>query len=209
MAKTEKPVAVYWLDNKLYLNITNRCSNRCFFCLKNYKRGVNGFNLMLQEEPSFEQITRELEAVLHMRSGRKLVFCGFGEPTERLDTLLMVAKWVRQHYGRPLKIRLNTNGHGYLINRGREVAAELKAAGVDNVSVSLNAGDSETYQEICKPTFTEAYEEVIGFAKKAKLALEIEVTAVRMPEVDIAKAKAVADGLGLKFRVRGYIPCFY
>jgi GTP 3',8-cyclase len=207
--KDEKSRTVYWLDNKLYLNITNRCSNCCFFCLRNFKRGVGGFNLKLSEEPSIAQITGELGEVLNMRSWEEAIFCGFGEPTERLDVLLMVARWIRQHYGRPLGIRVNTNGHGYMLNRGRDMAAELKAAGVDKVSVSLNAGDKETYMEICKPTFTDAYEAVIDFIQKAKPTLEVEVTAVRMPEVDIAKAKAVADGLGVKFRVREYIPCFH
>ncbi len=96
-----------------------------------------------------------------------------------------------------------------VLNRGRDVAAELKAAGVDKVSVSLNAGDKETYNEICKPTFADAYEAAIDFIKKAKSVLEVEVTVVRMPEVDIAKAQAVAEALGVNFRVREYIPCFY
>jgi TatD family-associated radical SAM protein len=104
---------------------------------------------------------------------------------------------------------VNTNGHGYLLNPGRDVAAELRAAGVDKVSVSLNAGDKETYTDICKPTFAEAYETVIDFIQKAKPMLHVEVTAIRMPEVDIAKAKAVADGLNVKFRIREYIPCFH
>jgi TatD DNase family protein len=138
-----------------------------------------------------------------------LVFCGFGEPTERLDVLLEVTRWVRQHYGRPLQIRLDTNGHGYELNGDRDVAAELKEAGIDKVSVSINAGDKETYVEICKPTFPDAYESVLDFIRKAKLMLEVEVSAVRVPEVDLAKVKAVADSLGIKFKVREYIPCFY
>jgi TatD DNase family protein len=208
-SKDEKPKTVYWLDNKLYLNITNKCSNCCFFCLKCYKRGVGGFTLKLTEEPSIAQITGELSEALNIRSWDEVIFCGFGEPTERLDILLEVARWIKQHYGRPLKIRVNTNGHGYVRNRGRDVAAELKAAGIDKLSVSLNAGDRETYMEICRPTFADAYETVIDFIRKAKLVLQVEATAVRMPEVDITKAEAVADGLGVKFRVREYIPCFY
>ena len=209
MSQNEKPKTVYWLDNTLYLNITNKCSNSCFFCLKRYRRGVGGFNLKLAEEPSVNQIISELSEVLSMRSWNGMVFCGFGEPTERLDVLLEVARWVRQHYGRPLQIRVDTNGHGYVLNPKRDVAGDLKAAGVDNVSVSLNAGDKETYMEICKPTFPDAYEAVLDFIRKAKLVLEVEVTAVRMPEVDLAKVQAVADGLGVVFRVREYIPCFY
>ena len=209
MAKDEKPKTVYWLDNKLYLNITNKCSNRCFFCLKNFKRGVGGFNLKFAEEPTVAQIMGELGQVLSMRNWDEVVFCGFGEPTERLDVLLDVARWIRQHYGRPLRIRINTNGHGYLLNQGRDVAEKLKAAGVDKVSVSLNAGDRDTYMEICKPTFAGAYEAVIEFIQKAKPVLQVEATAVRMPEVDVTKAKAVANSLGVEFRVREYIPCFY
>ncbi len=209
LAKNETPKTVYWLDNKLYLNITNRCSNCCFFCFKNFKRGVGDFNLKLAEEPSFAQITLELGEVLLVRSWDEVVFCGFGEPTERLDVMLEVARWIKRHYGRPLRIRVNTNGHGFLLNRSRDVTAELKAAGINKLSVSLNAGDKETYNEICKPIFADAYEAVIDFINKAKSVLEVEVTVVRMPEVDIAKAQAVADGLGVNLRVREYIPCFY
>lgn len=150
----------------------------------------------------------ELERVLFMRSWMELVFCGFGEPTERLDAMLAVARWVRQRYA-TLRVRVNTNGHGYLLNGGRDVAAELKAAGVNNVSVSLNAGDAETYNEVCKPTIQGAYQGVLDFIERAKPVLDVEATAVRLPEVDLGKAKAVADGLGVAFRVREYIPCFF
>lgn len=207
--KNEMQKTVYWLDNELYLNITNRCSNRCFFCFKNFKRGVGGFNLRLSEEPSIERIISELGEVLHVRSWDEVVFCGFGEPTERLDVLLEVVQWISQHYGRPLRIRVNTNGHGYVINKGRDVTAEMKASGVEKVSVSLNAGDKETYNEICKPTFADAYDAVIDFINRAKPQLETEATAIGMPEVDIAKAKSIAEGLGVNFRIREYIPCFY
>jgi TatD family-associated radical SAM protein len=209
MIHKEKPKTVYWLDNTLYLNITNQCSNSCFFCIKRHKRGVGGFNLKLVEEPSVAQIKSELCEVLHMRSWDGLVFCGFGEPTIRLDILLEVVRWVRQHYGRPLQIRVDTNGHGYALNPDRDVTAELKAAGVDKVSVSLNAGDRETYMEMCKPTFPEAYEAVLDFICRAKLVLNVEVTAVRLPEVDLAKVQAVAESLDVKLKVREYIPCFY
>ena len=209
MAQKEKPRTVYWLDNTLYLNITNLCSNSCYFCLKRYRCGVGGFNLKLAEEPTCDQIVAELSKVLHMRKWDGLVFCGFGEPTERLDVLLDVATWIRKHFGRPIQIRLDTNGHAYMLNPGRDVIELLKTAGVDKVSVSLNAGDMKTYIEICRPTFPEAYEAVLDFISKAKLILEIEVTVVRVPEVDLAKVQVVTDGLEVKFKVREYIPCFY
>lgn len=207
---TEKTAkTLYWMDNALYLNITNRCSNSCYFCLKRYRSGVGRFNLKLTQEPSVAQIKAELAEFLHMRNWDELVFCGFGEPSERLDVLLEIAGWVRQHYGRPLQIRLDTNGHGCLLNPGRDVAAELKSAGVDKVSVSLNAGDKENYMEICKPTFPDAYEAVLDFIRRAKDLLDVEVSAVRLPEVDLEKVKSIADGLCVGFKIREYIPCFF
>ncbi len=209
MANREKSTAVYWLEDKLYLNITNSCSNNCFFCLRNFRRGVGGFNLKLSKDPTVGEIISELSDVLYMRSWMEIVFCGFGEPTARLDALLEVAKWIRSNYGRQVQLRVNTNGNGYKINPGRNVAAELKVAGIDKVSVSLNAGERKTYNEVCKPTFGDAYEAVLDFIRKAKDVLAVEVTAVRMPEVDVQKVEAVAAELGVKFRVREYIPCFY
>jgi cyclic pyranopterin phosphate synthase len=204
-----EPKTVYWLNKTLYLNITNQCSNCCYFCLKRYKRGVGGFNLKLLKEPTLERIETELSEVLHKRSWDGIVFCGFGEPTERLDVLLEVTKWIRRHFGKSIQIRLDTNGHGYALNPDRDVALELKNAGIDKVSVSLNAGDKETYAEICKPTFPEAYEAVLEFILKAKDLVEVEVTAVRLPEIDLTKVQNVANNLGVKFKVREYIPCFF
>ena len=207
--RDEKPITVYWLDDKLYLNITNRCSNKCIFCFRNFKRGIGDFKLKLDAEPSFEQIATEVEAAMRRKVWKEVVFCGFGEPTERLDLLLILARCVKWRYEEPVAIRVNTNGHGYMLNAGRDVAAELKTAGVDKVSVSLNAGDEETYNEICKPVFAGAYTAVLAFIEKAKRALEVEVTAVTTPEVDLHKVEALAKQMGVKFRLRQCVPCFW
>jgi GTP 3',8-cyclase len=209
MAEPDKPKTAYWLDNTLYLNITNQCSNQCYFCLRRYKRGVGGFNLKLKGDPSIEEIKIQLSEDMHLRNWDGIVFCGFGEPTERLDVLVEIAKWIKQRYGRPLQIRVDTNGHGYMLNPGRDVAVELKNAGIDKISVSLNAEDKEKYMEICKPTIPGAYEALLEFISKAKISIEVEVTAVRLPEVNISKVQEVADSLGVKFKIREYIPCFY
>jgi TatD DNase family protein len=204
-----EPKTVYWLNNTLYLNITNQCSNCCYFCFKNYRIGVGGFNLKLLSEPTIELIEKELSDVLHTKSWDGIVFCGFGEPTERLDVLLEVTKWIKLHFSKTIQIRLDTNGHGYALNPGRNLAIELKNAGIEKVSVSLNAEDKETYIEICKPTLPEAYEAVLDFIQKTKKLVEVEVTAVRVPEVDLAIVQEVAEKLGVKFKIREYIPCFY
>jgi molybdenum cofactor biosynthesis enzyme MoaA len=51
---------------------------------------------------------------------------------------------------------------------------------------------------------------VLEFVKKAKEAgLDVEVSAVRMPEVDMEKVGAVAESLSVPLRIRDYIPCFW
>jgi GTP 3',8-cyclase len=209
MNQTDKPTTVYWLEDTLYLNITNQCPNHCWFCFKNYKQGVGGFNLKHKSEPEKATVIAELQTALAARHWREAVFCGFGEPTARLNLLLEVAKWLRQQYP-TLPVRLDTNGQAYALNPDVDVAKELKQAGVSRVSVSLNGYDQATYAENCRPTCPGAYQEVLNFTRKAKaVGLEVEVSAVRMPENDLEKIRVIADGLGVPFRIREYSPCFH
>jgi cyclic pyranopterin phosphate synthase len=210
VVREEKPRTVYWLDNSLYLNITNRCSNDCWFCFRNFKQGVGGFNLKLEREPTTAEVKAALEAAFAMRRWREVVFCGFGEPTARLDVLLEVARWIREHCGGLIPIRVDTNGQGYTLNKGKDVARELRDAGVSGVSVSLNGHDEASYAENCRPMCGGGFTAVLEFVKKAKIArLDVEVSAVMMPEVDVEKVRAVAELLGVPLRVRDYIPCFW
>ena len=209
MVGAEKPRIAYWLDNSLYLNITNKCSNDCWFCFRNFKQGVGGFNLKLEREPTIAEVKAELEAALPLKRWGEVVFCGFGEPTARLDVLLEVARWIRKRGG-SIPIRVDTNGHGYALNKVRDAAEELRAAGVNKVSVSLNGHDEARYAENCRPQFEGGFAAVLDFVKKAKKAgLDVEVSAVRMPEVSMEKVKAIAESLNVPLRVREYIPCFW
>jgi cyclic pyranopterin phosphate synthase len=209
VVRQEKPRIAYWLDNSLYLNITNKCSNDCWFCFRNFKSGVGGFNLKLKKEPTTAEVKAELENALALKRWDEVVFCGFGEPTARLPVLLEVARWIREHCG-SVPIRLDTNGHGYVLNKGINVAKELQDAGVCSVSVSLNGHDEESYAENCRPVCGSSFAAVVDFVKKAKKAgLDVEVSAVRMPEVNMDKVKAVAKSLGVPLRIRDYIPCFW
>lgn len=150
----------------------------------------------------------ELQKNINKKNWNEIVFCGFGEPLERLDLVLEVTKRIKKQYWKT--VRVDTNGQAYLLNKGRNVVQELKDAGVDKISVSLNAPDKETYNQICKPIFEDAYENVIEFIKKAnKEGLQIEATAVTIPEVEITKVKELAERIGVKFAVREYIPFFW
>lgn len=208
MERDAKPRTVYWLDDKLYLNITNKCSNACIFCFRNFKRGIGDFSLKLAKEPSFEDVAEEIDASLQRRAWREAVFCGFGEPTARLDLLLELARYLKKS-AHKLPIRVNTNGHAKLLNPNRDVVAELKTAGVERISVSLNAADEETYDEVCKPNIAGAFKAVLDFIKEAKQELEVEATAVTTPEIQVGNVEALAKKLGVKFRLRQCIPCFW
>ena len=203
------PSIVYWLDDNLYLNITNRCSNNCFFCIRNFRNGVGGFNLRLKREPSVTEVISELQKVINRRNWSEVVFCGFGEPMIRLDCLLEVTLWVRKYHGKGLSVRVDTNGHGYLLNEGRDVVKELKNVDINRISVSLNAHDKVTYDRICRPKFTAAFESVLEFIERAKEDFEVNVTAVAIPEINIPKVREIAERIGVKLRVRECVPGFW
>ena len=147
------PSIVYWLSDKLYLNITNRCSNKCYFCFKKYKKGIRDFNLRLEKNPTLKEILSELK-IINKKPWSEIVFCGFGEPLERLDLVLEVTRWIKKISS--INVRVDTNGHGYLLNKGRNVIKELKKAGIDKLSISLNGHNKEIYNQVCKPIFENA-----------------------------------------------------
>jgi len=203
----KSPSVVYWLGNNLYLNITNRCPNNCYFCFRRFKDGIDGFNLKLRREPSSNEVIKKLQEIINRKNWREVVFCGFGEPLERLNCVLEVTRGIKKYSGRI--VRIDTNGQGYLLNKGREVVKELKEAGVDKISVSLNAHEKETYNRVCKPAFENAFENVLKFIEKSREEFDIEITTVTIPEVSIPKAREIARKLGVGFRIREYIPCFW
>jgi len=204
MRVTKSPSVVYWLDNTLYLNITNQCSNNCYFCLRKSKTGVSRFNLKLVEEPTVNEIIGKLEDMINVRNWNEVVFCGFGEPLTRLDCVIAVTRWIKRYAGKT--VRVDTNGHGYLLNNGIDVVKELKEAGVDRISVSLNAHNAETYAQICAPQFENAFENVLAFIAKAREEFKLEVTAVRLPETDIERIREIAHSMEVRFRLRDYVP---
>jgi len=158
--------------------------------------------LKLEKEPSSFEIIQKLQDRINKKNWKEVVFCGFGEPTERLDEVLEITKWIKKYHNKI--VRIDTNGHGYLLNKGREVVEELKETGMDKVSVSVNAYKKDLYNEICRPQFENAFESVIDFVKKSKKVLDTEITAVTLPEVSMSKMDELAKKLGVEFRPRRY-----
>jgi TatD family-associated radical SAM protein len=204
----EKPSVVYWLGDNLYLNITNQCSNNCYFCFRNYKDGINKFNLKLTKDPTAHEIINDVKDVMNRRQWKEIVFCGFGEPLMRLDAVLEITRWLKQYHA-ATTIRVDTNGHAQLFYKDRDVIGELKKAGVDRISVSLNAHNQQIYEQICKPKLDNAYTAALDFIRAAKAKFCVEVTAVTVPEVDLTKIEQMASDLRVKFRKRDYVPCFW
>jgi TatD DNase family protein len=194
---SEKGEIAYRIRDSLYLNITNKCTNKCGFCVKFRTSYVKGHNLRLEKEPTAVQVIKEIK---DPREYKEVVFCGIGEPLLRLEVVKKVAKWIKEQGG---KVRINTNGHGNLIH-GRNILPELKGL-VDSLSISLDAEDEKKYEKVCKPMIKGAFRGLLEFIKEStKYVPDVKLTVVKIPEIDVDKCKALAKELGIELRVRSF-----
>jgi len=194
----DPPQIVYRLRNSLYLNITLRCNADCFFCDRKGDAIVKGHNLKIEKEPSAEEI---MEAIGDPTSYDEIVFCGYGEPTVRLDVVKSVAQWVKEKGG---KVRLNTDGHGNIINH-RNIIPELIGL-IDAVSISLNSIDPEQYGKMMGIDGSRYHKAMVEFARECTKNLpEVTMTIVGMDDVDAEAARVfIRKEIGADFRVRPY-----
>lgn len=200
-------VLVYTLDGKIYINLTNRCTNDCIFCLRKDKSDVKGQQLWLDDENSTaKDVIEQFEKIYPETPSKEIIFCGYGEPMLKLEELKEVAKYIKQKLPSS-KIRVNTNGHANFVYK-KNVVPELKGL-VDEFSVSLNGATKEEYNELSQPKFDGAYEEVKKFIKACANA-EISVVAsvvegYKGRHLDLEKCEQIAKNFGAKFRVREWI----
>ena len=200
----------YEYEGALYVNLTNKCNCNCEFCLRHGKAEGSIYtedSLWLEREPTREEA---LDSFLgrDVCAYREIVFCGYGEPTYRLDVILWLVDELKARFGEKLPpIRINTNGHASLIN-GRDVCPELEGR-IDVLSISLNAIDAPSYVALCHPIQGEAaYHAMLDFAREAKAY----VPGVVMTIVDKDKTREeidacyrIAEELGVTLRVRSFI----
>jgi TatD DNase family protein len=185
----------YRIRDSLYLNITNRCTNRCCFCIRFITAYVKGHNLQLSHEPTENELR---DAIGDPFLYKEVVFCGYGEPLIRFDLVKNLSEWIKQNKG---MVRINTNGHGNLIH-GRNILPELKGI-VDSISISLDAHDEETYDKICRPIYENAFKGVIEFIRESKKYIpHVEATVIELEGVDIEKCREITDRLGVRLRIR-------
>ncbi len=195
----------YVYKDNLYVNLTNRCPNRCEFCLRatGDKVGDSG-SLWLEREPTVEEIWASIQS-RDLTKYRQLVFCGFGEPTYRLDDILELCERIKAVSD--IAIRINTNGLSDLINS--KDTAPLFAGKIDSVSVSLNASTPEKYDALCHSRYgLEALPAILRFTKN----VERYVPHVRMTVVDamtgdeLEDCRKLCEETGAEFCVRHYEP---
>lgn len=201
-------ILVYELDKKIYINLTNRCTNDCTFCLRNDKDDVCGQELWLDSEDfTADDVITQLE---NFTLSNEVVFCGYGEPMLKFEILRQVASYIKKHYPNT-KIRVNTNGHANFIYK-KNIVPELVGL-VDEFSVSLNAENEEEYNELSQPKFENAYEEVKKFIKASSDAgIKTDASIVdgyKGRRLNVEKCREIAKSLGAELRVREWIPNGY
>ncbi|MGN1129632.1 MAG: TatD family nuclease-associated radical SAM protein [Candidatus Flemingiibacterium sp.] len=191
----------YTVGDSLYVNTTNRCSNSCDFCVRSHGEALYG-DLWLDREPTREEILADIER-REPEKFPELVFCGYGEPTERQDDIIWVMRELKRTHPN-LKIRINTNGQADLINN-RDTTPELVGL-VDTLSVSLNCANAKSYQAVCHSEFGErAFDALIDYARRAKRYVPRVIFSVvrgSIPDADIDVCQKIADDAGVTLRVR-------
>ncbi len=189
----------YKIEDKTYINLTNRCSNSCNFCVR-INDSYKDYALWLEKEPTSAEVIAELG---DLSDATEVVFCGYGEPLYRIDSIIEIADYV---HSKGKKTRLNTNGQASLIV-GAGVAERLQGK-IDTVSISLNASNAAKYQDICHCEFGEAgFQSLLDFAVECKKyvgRVKLSIVDVVGAE-EVALAKALASSIGVELKVRSYI----
>lgn len=194
---------LYEVHNNLYVNLTNRCPCACTFCLRQTKDTVadDKNTLWLEREPSLEEVIQEFSK-FDMDRYEEVVFCGYGEPMERLDVLLEVASYVKKELHKP--VRVNTNGLANLIWE-RDVTPELEGL-VDTISISLNTPNPEHYHAVVNSRFGDvSFDAMLQFAKGAQQYVPhvvLTTVATVLTEEEERQCQALCDELGVTYRIR-------
>lgn len=193
---------LYKVRGNLYVNLTNRCPCACTFCLRNTRETMDEENhsLWLEREPSVNEIIEEFKK-WDLNDFREIVFCGYGEPTERMDAIEEIAAFLKIHYNKPL--RINTNGLGNLI-WNRDITPMFKD--IDTVSISLNTPNADKYHELVRSKFGDlSFNAMLTFARDVKkyvpnvIMTTVETTISKEEE---AQCQAICDSIGVTYRIR-------
>lgn len=197
-------VILYEVHNNLYVNMTNKCPCSCVFCLRQTKEEMNhSGSLWLEREPSVEEVIAEFSG-FDMDQYEEVVFCGFGEPTQRLKDLLSVAEYVKTTFHKTT--RINTNGLSDLIY-GKDTAPMFEGK-IDIVSISLNTPNKERYLELTRSKFgIESFDAMLRFAGNVKnYVKQVVLTTVSttLSEAEEEECRRICESLGVTYRIRPF-----
>lgn len=195
-------VILYEVYDNLYVNLTNRCPCACTFCLRQTRDEMNhSGSLWLEREPSAEEVKAEFDK-FDMQKYKEVVFCGFGEPTERLEDLLEVAAYVKEKFDKP--IRINTNGLSDLIWQ-KDTSPMYKGL-IDTVSISLNTPNKERYYELTRSKFgIDSFDAMLNFAgnvSKYVPHVVLSTVATTLTEEEEQQCAQICERLGVTYRIR-------
>ena len=201
----------YEYEDALYVNLTNKCNCNCEFCLRHGRKEGSIYtedSLWLEREPTRQEA---LDSFLSrdVCSYREIVFCGYGEPTYRIEDILWLVDQLKERFGGQLPpVRINTNGHANLF-LGRDVAPLLQGR-VDTISISLNGSTPEEYCAVTKPRQgVQAWDAMLDFARECREYVPHVVMTIvdkdKTPE-EIEACRRMCERLGSTLRVREYIP---
>lgn len=193
---------LYILHDNLYVNLTNRCTCACTFCLRQTREEMeDSGSLWLPREPTVPEIKEEFSK-FHPHSYNEVVFCGFGEPTERLEDLLEIAAFVKETFKKP--IRINTNGLANL-SYGRDITPLFQGK-VDTLSISLNTPDAGRYYQLTKSRFgPQSFQGLLDFVGKAKSHVPnivLTTVATTLTEEEEMRCRSICENLGVQYRIR-------
>jgi len=197
----------YLLDNNMYINLTNLCTNDCIFCIRSLNEKVAGSDLNLNSENvSYDDVISQIKEKMTPEI-KEIVFCGYGEPLLKFELIKKIAAFIKETYPQ-LPTRINTNGQANVIYK-KNIVPELKGL-IDKISISLNSDNAKQYQELSKSKFGEsAYEEIKTFAKLCSQAgietsLSI-VTGFQNNLIDVHNCQKIAKELGAELRIREWL----
>ena len=196
---------LYKVHHNLYVNLTNKCPCACTFCLRQTRDHMEDSGVLwLDHEPTVDEVIAEF-AKFDMSQYEEVVFCGFGEPTEALEVLLPVAKYVKETFAKP--VRINTNGLGNLI-WNRDITPEFKGL-IDTVSISLNTPNADEYHDLVRSKFgMQSFDAMLDFAKKCTTYVPhvvMTTVATTISKEDEAQCQKICDNLGVTYRIRPWV----
>ena len=181
----------------LRVSLTDRCNFRCFYCLPHGEPPIAPKEQML----SYEEI--EYVCDIFVSLGIEKIRLTGGEPMLRRDIETIIRKLSRLKSDGLVDLALTTNGY-FLPDR----AHELKAAGLDRVTISLDSLKQDVFKRMTGVDVLDRVLAGIAAAKDAGLEpIKINAVIVRgHNDTEVADFAAFAREYDVKMRFIEFMP---